>query len=858
MADEPENWVCPSCGTEVDISTLGLYAEVQCPQCSHSAHVHTTLGNYTLQGVLGIGGMSVVYRALDVELNRPLALKVLNESFRDQADRAERFENECAMMARVRHENVTSVYSAGHAFGQFYIAMEMVAGKNLEHIVTPNKPLRPLRAIGIIRQVALGLEAAAKAGLLHRDMKPGNVLISPGDKVKVIDFGLAVDSQEGDTEEIIWATPYYVPPETLERQPEDVRTDIYALGMTLRYLLTGIEQFDAPTDSISALTECKLKLLPLAKQCPRMPAALCKLVDHMTKFSAADRPKDYTELLKELDDVQQELAEAERQLLTPVSRWRKPKTFIAPAAVLSLLLGTLYAFYKLPPKPQPEQTYIPLSHASLPAPNIPALSNALNLIKEHNYAQAVSSLLSLADSTADPTIGAWAARLAQVLLLSQESDPAAYLYAKTLLSKHLNSSDKVQDIHRQSFEALRQALDSEARLQPSPKEWKPLIAAELHGAATQLDSSHSPAPVQMTQWFILAELAYQAGDTALYSQCIQNLSKLALPEEYQELASTLCRQPAPAVRASTPLLDIRTKIATLMRRHELNEELRDVFFKLQKSDDYATAQQARVLFEVSGLTDELRSLIERKLKGQYVQGMNSIQLAELVGRVQPETHPTLKEEVHIVGRLMEGEREEVFADIERLASQHKLSEIFSTIGRNWIAKWRSAAATVPNEVRMPAIPLPLLGPGIPPMSAPQAAEKREQYIAKLIERCNNCVLVKTLPEKRVVFASPGASPLGAGQMMFCSKGVAQILIDKGLVELIDEPIVAILGISAERYGSYSVRPGEIQPCKLESAKYFEQIGAAKIVRSAADLNDELRGKMKDDPRPHLLTREVSL
>ncbi|MBQ2379198.1 MAG: serine/threonine protein kinase, partial [Akkermansia sp.] len=257
MASHAEIWQCPDCGAELDVSALGFYAQVSCPDCGQSEYVHTMLSNFRVDGVLGIGGMSVVLRARDLVLDRSVAIKVLNDAYRNQPDRISRFENECAMMAKVRHENVVSVYSAGRARRQFYIAMELVEGCDLDTMVHRDGPLSQELAIDYAIQIVKGLEAANKSGLLHRDMKPGNVIITPDGHAKVLDFGLALGQKDEDTEEIIWATPYYVPPETLERKDEDARTDIYALGMTLRFLLTGSETFKENTTSVTELLQCK-------------------------------------------------------------------------------------------------------------------------------------------------------------------------------------------------------------------------------------------------------------------------------------------------------------------------------------------------------------------------------------------------------------------------------------------------------------------------------------------------------------------------------------------------------------------------------------------------------------------------
>lgn len=338
MADAttpPEIWTCPVCAQSLDISGIGFYTTITCTRCGCEAIVHDRFANFELDGVVGVGGMSVVLHARDRVLDRPIAIKVLNETYRNQPERIARFEKECAMMAKVRHENVVDVYSAGWEGNQFYIAMELVNGRDLESIVSQNGPLRQSEVLGYARQVALGLQAARKAGLLHRDMKPGNVLITGEGKAKVLDFGLAMTQRDEDSEEVIWATPYYVAPETIFREEEDVRTDIYSLGMTMRYLLTGVDSFcDEPVHHIPELAQYKEQLPSIRTVCPYLNDSLADLVDHMTQYNAKDRPLSYESLLREMDDVAVDLAQGDA-LDTPEGQLRaKRRMLLAGAATL--------------------------------------------------------------------------------------------------------------------------------------------------------------------------------------------------------------------------------------------------------------------------------------------------------------------------------------------------------------------------------------------------------------------------------------------------------------------------------------------------------------------------------------------
>lgn len=341
MQPRQEIWECPQCGTRLDVASLGFCAEVACPHCGNRALLHTLLANFKLDGVLGVGGMSEVFRAHDMVLGRPVAIKVLNSTYKDEPERINRFEGECALMAKVRHENVVSVYSAGWSRGQFYIAMEVVEGRNLETLVAEQKFLLPPQALEMTRQTALGLRAAQQVGILHRDVKPGNVILTADGVAKVLDFGLSQESEsEAEQEGVIWATPFYVSPETLMRETEDARSDIYALGMMLRNMLTGEDQLPEKVDGITSLLAAKRKLPSMRETYPNLDEGLCELVDHMTAFDVADRPADYTEVLEEIAEVQTRIGAAS---LREMGREQRRRRKLLSAGVAAAVAGGLVA-----------------------------------------------------------------------------------------------------------------------------------------------------------------------------------------------------------------------------------------------------------------------------------------------------------------------------------------------------------------------------------------------------------------------------------------------------------------------------------------------------------------------------------
>lgn len=459
MDEETEDiWECPECGQELDLAGVGFYTEIACPGCGHGEIVHTTLANYKLTGVLGVGGMSVVLKAVDPVLNRKVAIKVLNDVYRNQPERIERFERECALMAKVRHENVVGVYSAGWAHGQFYIAMELVEGQDLEYIVSHFGPIRETEALNMVRQVALGLRAAHRAGLLHRDMKPGNILVTPKGQAKVLDFGLSLAQRDEDTEQVIWATPYYVAPETIFREPEDVRTDIYALGMTLRFLLTGEEEFsDRPPASIDELADYKRRLPSLRVGHHYLSDSLCDLADHMTEFEPESRPLSYDSLLREIDDVMTDLRTGDA-LDTPEGRRRFRRRMLLGAGA-TLGAGALAAAVTaILSTPEPEQMVV-RPQAPLYWPMYDMVSAKLRMLQAQGCSPKVQEeyiWMMKADGT-EPRFQAWVG-LQALAICELRHDATKLAEVRALLRQWLQHINLEEEKGKRMNLALKQVL----------------------------------------------------------------------------------------------------------------------------------------------------------------------------------------------------------------------------------------------------------------------------------------------------------------------------------------------------------------------------------------------------------------
>ena len=288
----------------MDVSTLAPFANVECPKCGAQTRVKLEFGPYTLVRRHAIGGMSMVFAALDNTLGREVALKILSENFSVNERRIAAFEEEARITASFSHPNVVRVLRTGRAFGRFYIAMEFVPGGHFEQQIRERGKIPELEMLPLAIEVALGLKAAHAAGLIHRDVKPGNILLDAKGHAKLVDFGLALVTQGGKAKASeLWATPYYVPPESVEGFPEDFRSDIYAFGATLYHALAGKPSCGEESMATEVLREAKKKVIPLSLRDPSISPETCRVVEKAMAYNPNARFNSYDELISNLTAV---------------------------------------------------------------------------------------------------------------------------------------------------------------------------------------------------------------------------------------------------------------------------------------------------------------------------------------------------------------------------------------------------------------------------------------------------------------------------------------------------------------------------------------------------------------------------
>ncbi len=245
----------------------------------------TVFAGYQIDGVAGEGGMGVVYRATEIALQRPVALKLIAEDFAGDRKFRERFQRESMLAASIDHPNVIPVYEAGEVDGELYIAMRFVDGTDLLHAVTREGALAPPRAVRIVSQVAAALDAAHRRGLVHRDVKPGNVLLTgEGDEehAYLTDFGL-VKTLEGapgtTTAGHFVGTLDYSSPEAIQGQDADARSDVYSLACVLYFTLTRTSPFLRDSNVGTMFAHVNEPPPSLLEENPKLPPALAAVVE---------------------------------------------------------------------------------------------------------------------------------------------------------------------------------------------------------------------------------------------------------------------------------------------------------------------------------------------------------------------------------------------------------------------------------------------------------------------------------------------------------------------------------------------------------------------------------------------------
>lgn len=272
-----------------------------------------SVGAYRLDGLLCTSSRAAIYRGIDTEENRPVALKHLGPDTTSDASIRRRFRREARTVSRLRHPSIIRVYDWIETDGGDWLVMELVEGQSLGELLSDG-PLEPARAVKIARRVLEGLTVAHNAGIIHRDLKPSNVMVAADDAVKILDFGLLKRiGEDGDAGgETDWATELTAPemrlgtlaamsPEQATGLALDQRSDLFSLGTLLYQMLTGVSPFDHENPVQTLVNICRMRQPTADKRNPAVSEELALLVDRLLEKEPEKRPRDTAEAIELLD-----------------------------------------------------------------------------------------------------------------------------------------------------------------------------------------------------------------------------------------------------------------------------------------------------------------------------------------------------------------------------------------------------------------------------------------------------------------------------------------------------------------------------------------------------------------------------
>jgi hypothetical protein len=324
---------CPACATSIDTGDAEPLARVECPNCGEKVRAERIFDHFVIVETVGLGGMGTVYKARDTLLDRFVALKLLRKDLEGGLDETAHLQQEARMAASVNHPNIVQIFSSGTDHGQFYLVMELVERGSLDDFIEQHTRLPEEQVLEAGIQTAKGLRAAYAKGLIHRDVKPANILFANEHMAKVGDFGLAGIAAEVRGE--IWGTPYYVAPERLNNQPEDFRSDIYSLGATLFHALAGKAPIEGETNSATELRALKNHPLILSVVAPEVSTDTARVLQRMIAPEPAQRFSSYDELVTELERAYKKLTG--RDVIDVATAKRRTRRIIAAAAAIVLV-----------------------------------------------------------------------------------------------------------------------------------------------------------------------------------------------------------------------------------------------------------------------------------------------------------------------------------------------------------------------------------------------------------------------------------------------------------------------------------------------------------------------------------------
>lgn len=305
---------CPECREIVVVDNSAAGKTVQCGRCQKNVQAPASrtspgalIADFIIEKELGRGGMGIVYLSHQISLDREAALKVLSDTYANNAEFVVGFIKEARAAAKLNHPHIVQAYAVGEDEGLYYFAMENIDGKTMKQILDKKKVIPVDEAVQIIQQIAEALDYAwAEQRLIHRDIKPDNIMLTKNGKAKLADLGLArvageKDDMENDDE--VMGTPQYISPEALLGEPMDVRSDIYSLGATFYQFVTGRFPFTGNSASEIAKKHITDPLVPPIQVNPKIPQNVSDVIVKMMEKDPNKRYQDAEKLVEDLRNI---------------------------------------------------------------------------------------------------------------------------------------------------------------------------------------------------------------------------------------------------------------------------------------------------------------------------------------------------------------------------------------------------------------------------------------------------------------------------------------------------------------------------------------------------------------------------
>jgi eukaryotic-like serine/threonine-protein kinase len=270
---------------------------------------------FELRSIIASGGMGTVYRAWDLMLQREVAVKMLKREMAADEEVLASFYREARASASLNHTNIIHIYTFDEADGQPYLVMELADTDSLDKMIDRNGRVDELRVLDVAIKIASALDTALKRNLLHRDLKPGNILFNADGEPKLVDFGLARDAEDESADQaVIWGTPYYVAPEKIRRERENFLSDMYSLGGTLYHAITGHVPFEAPTIEEVILAHVNTPLTPPNHVQPDISAATSDALMMAMAKDPLERFRSYDEFIMAFTSARSQLLVQQLQM----------------------------------------------------------------------------------------------------------------------------------------------------------------------------------------------------------------------------------------------------------------------------------------------------------------------------------------------------------------------------------------------------------------------------------------------------------------------------------------------------------------------------------------------------------------